>query len=91
VLKNHGAASVSENAETSSDGHLGTAQGAEASKPESPRFAVGGCLRKGTASLIVERAGHVDVVFRHHTNLSHAVTLLDAACLTRSSTPRSLR
>jgi tRNA-2-methylthio-N6-dimethylallyladenosine synthase len=68
---------IRENADNKLYGHLGRLKALKASKPDL-QIAVGGCLAQKDRELIVERAGHVDVVFGTH-NLSHAVTLLDRA------------
>ena len=68
---------IRENADNKLYGHLGRLKALKQSKP-GLQIAVGGCLAQKDRELIVQRAGHVDVVFGTH-NLAHAVDLLDAA------------
>jgi tRNA-2-methylthio-N6-dimethylallyladenosine synthase len=65
---------IRENADNKLYGHLGHLKALKARKPEL-QIAVGGCLAQKDRELIVERAGHVDVVFGTH-NLAHAPGLL---------------
>ena len=66
---------IRENADNKFYGHLGRLKALKAAKPDL-QIAVGGCLAQKDRELIVERAGHVDVVFGTH-NLAHAVDLLE--------------
>jgi tRNA-2-methylthio-N6-dimethylallyladenosine synthase len=68
---------IRENADNKLYGQLGRLKALKAAKP-GLQIAVGGCLAQKDRELIVERAGHVDVVFGTH-NLSHAVGLLERA------------
>jgi tRNA-2-methylthio-N6-dimethylallyladenosine synthase len=68
---------IRENADNKLYGQLGRLKALKATRPDL-QIAVGGCLAQKDRELIVERAGHVDVVFGTH-NLAHAVTLLDEA------------
>jgi tRNA-2-methylthio-N6-dimethylallyladenosine synthase len=68
---------IRENADNKLYGQLGRLKALKASKPDL-QIAVGGCLAQKDRELIVERAGHVDVVFGTH-NLSHASRLLEQA------------
>ncbi len=68
---------IRENADNKLYGHLGRLKSLKQSKP-GLQIAVGGCLAQKDRELIVQRAGHVDVVFGTH-NLAHAVDLLDRA------------
>jgi tRNA-2-methylthio-N6-dimethylallyladenosine synthase len=68
---------IRENADNKLYGQLGRLKALKASKPDL-QIAVGGCLAQKDRELIVERAGHVDVVFGTH-NLSHAPRLLEEA------------
>ena len=70
---------IRENADNKLYGHLGRLKSLKQSKP-GLQIAVGGCLAQKDRELIVQRAGHVDVVFGTH-NLAHAVDLLDRARL----------
>src|SRR6266511_4610962 len=70
---------VRENADNKLYGHLGRLKALKEQRPEL-QIAVGGCLAQKDRDLIVERAGHVDVVFGTH-NLSHAPALLERARL----------
>ncbi len=72
---------VRENADNKLYGHLGRVKALKERRPE-VQIAVGGCLAQKDRELIVERAGHVDVVFGTH-NLSHAPALLERARLDR--------
>src|SRR4051794_32670614 len=58
-------------------GHLGRLKALKDAKPEL-QIAVGGCLAQKDRDRIVERAGHVDVVFGTH-NLGRAAALLETA------------
>jgi tRNA-2-methylthio-N6-dimethylallyladenosine synthase len=68
---------IRENADNKLYGHLGRLKSLKQAKP-GLQIAVGGCLAQKDRELIVQRAGHVDVVFGTH-NLAHAVDLLDRA------------
>ncbi|HEY3096303.1 MAG TPA: tRNA (N6-isopentenyl adenosine(37)-C2)-methylthiotransferase MiaB [Acidimicrobiia bacterium] len=70
---------VRENADNKLYGHLGRVKDLKERRPD-VQIAVGGCLAQKDRDLIVERAGHVDVVFGTH-NLSHAPALLERARL----------
>src|SRR5436305_7483446 len=65
---------VRENADNKLYGHLGRVKALKERRPE-VQIAVGGCLAQKDRDLIVERAGHVDVVFGTH-NLARAPELL---------------
>jgi tRNA-2-methylthio-N6-dimethylallyladenosine synthase len=68
---------IRENADNKLYGHLGRLKTLKESRPDL-QIAVGGCLAQKDRELIVERAGHVDVVFGTH-NLAHAASLLERA------------
>jgi len=68
---------IRENADNKLYGHLGRLKALKAQRP-GLQIAVGGCLAQKDRELIVERAGHVDVVFGTH-NLGHAASLLERA------------
>src|SRR5664279_4638276 len=68
---------IRENADNKLYGHLGRLKSLKAARPDL-QIAVGGCLAQKDREQIVERAGHVDVVFGTH-NLERAPALLDAA------------
>jgi tRNA-2-methylthio-N6-dimethylallyladenosine synthase len=68
---------IRENADNKLYGHLGRLKALKADRPDL-QIAVGGCLAQKDRELIVERAGHVDVVFGTH-NLGNAATLLERA------------
>jgi tRNA-2-methylthio-N6-dimethylallyladenosine synthase len=68
---------IRENADNKLYGHLGRLKALKVQRPDL-QIAVGGCLAQKDRELIVERAGHVDVVFGTH-NLAHAPQLLDRA------------
>ena len=68
---------IRENADNKLYGHLGRLKALKAERPDL-QIAVGGCLAQKDRELIVERAGHVDVVFGTH-NLAHAPALLAQA------------
>jgi tRNA-2-methylthio-N6-dimethylallyladenosine synthase len=70
---------VRENADNKLYGHLGRLKGLKERRPDL-QIAVGGCLAQKDRDLIVERAGHVDVVFGTH-NLAHAPALLERSRL----------
>jgi tRNA-2-methylthio-N6-dimethylallyladenosine synthase len=70
---------VRENADNKLYGHLGRLKGLKERRPDL-QIAVGGCLAQKDRDVIVERAGHVDVVFGTH-NLAHAPALLERARL----------
>ena len=61
---------IRENADNKFYGHLGRLKAMKAERPDL-QIAVGGCLAQKDRELIVERAGHVDVVFGTH-NLARA-------------------
>jgi tRNA-2-methylthio-N6-dimethylallyladenosine synthase len=66
---------IRENADNKLYGHLGRLKALKQERPDL-QIAVGGCLAQKDRELIVERAGHVDVVFGTH-NLAHAAALLE--------------
>src|SRR3978361_893064 len=68
---------IRENADNKLYGHLGRLKTLKETRP-ALQIAVGGCLAQKDRDLIVERAGHVDVVFGTH-NLAHAPALLAEA------------
>src|SRR2546426_12073048 len=68
---------IRENADNKLYGHLGRLKALKAERPDL-QIAVGGCLAQKDRELIVERAGHVDVVFGTH-NVAHAPALLARA------------
>ncbi|MBV8949893.1 MAG: tRNA (N6-isopentenyl adenosine(37)-C2)-methylthiotransferase MiaB [Actinobacteria bacterium] len=68
---------IRENADNKLYGHLGHLKALKERRPDL-QIAVGGCLAQKDRELIVERAGHVDVVFGTH-NLGHAPALLREA------------
>jgi tRNA-2-methylthio-N6-dimethylallyladenosine synthase len=70
---------IRENADNKLYGHLGRLKALKATRP-GLQIAVGGCLAQKDRELIVERAGHVDVVFGTH-NLADAGRLLERARL----------
>ncbi len=70
---------IRENADNKLYGHLGRLRALKAARPDL-QIAVGGCLAQKDRDLIVERAGHVDVVFGTH-NLARAPGLLERARL----------
>ena len=70
---------IRENADNKLYGHLGRLKALKATRPDL-QIAVGGCLAQKDRELVVERAGHVDVVFGTH-NLAHAPALLERARL----------
>jgi tRNA-2-methylthio-N6-dimethylallyladenosine synthase len=72
---------VRENADNKLYGHLGRLKSLKERRPDL-QIAVGGCLAQKDRELIVERAGHVDVVFGTH-NLAHAPALLERSRLDR--------
>ena len=65
---------IRENADNKLYGHLGHLKSLKERRPDL-QIAVGGCLAQKDRERIVERAGHVDVVFGTH-NLAHAPALL---------------
>src|SRR3954469_2983998 len=71
---------IRENADNKLYGHLGRLKALKAERP-GLQIAVGGCLAQKDRERIVERAGHVDVVFGTH-NLAHAPALLAEAART---------
>ena len=74
---------IRENADHKLYGHLGRLKALKAERPDL-QIAVGGCLAQKDRDLIVERAGHVDVVFGTH-NLAHAADLLERSRFERRS------
>jgi tRNA-2-methylthio-N6-dimethylallyladenosine synthase len=68
---------IRENADNKLYGQLGRLKVLKQERPDL-QIAVGGCLAQKDRELIVERAGHVDVVFGTH-NLAHAAALLERA------------
>jgi tRNA-2-methylthio-N6-dimethylallyladenosine synthase len=68
---------IRENADNRLYGQLGRLKVLKGARPDL-QIAVGGCLAQKDRDLILERAGHVDVVFGTH-NLASAVELLDRA------------
>jgi len=68
---------IRENADNKLYGHLGRLKALKAERPE-VQIAVGGCLAQKDRELVVQRAGHVDVVFGTH-NLADAPALLERA------------
>ena len=68
---------IRENADNKLYGQLGRLKVLKQERPDL-QIAVGGCLAQKDRELIVERAGHVDVVFGTH-NLAHAASLLERA------------
>ena len=70
---------IRENADNKLYGHLGRLKALKETRPDL-QIAVGGCLAQKDRELVVERAGHVDVVFGTH-NLAHAPALLERARL----------
>src|SRR3954471_13537725 len=66
---------IRENADNKLYGQLGRLKSLKQERPDL-QIAVGGCLAQKDRELIVERAGHVDVVFGTH-NLAHAASLLE--------------
>ena len=74
---------VRENADNKLYGNIGRLKALKVTRPDL-QIAVGGCLAQKDRDLIVERAGHVDVVFGTH-NLAHAPALLNEARRTGES------
>src|SRR5260370_37208104 len=68
---------IRENADNRLYGHLGHLKSLKDRRPDL-QIAVGGCLAQKDRHRVVERAGHVDVVFGTH-NLDHAPELLTQA------------
>jgi tRNA-2-methylthio-N6-dimethylallyladenosine synthase len=68
---------IRENADNKLYGHLGRLKARKAERPDL-QIAVAGCLAQKDRELIVERAGHVDVVFGTH-NLTRVADLLERA------------
>jgi tRNA-2-methylthio-N6-dimethylallyladenosine synthase len=68
---------IRENADNRLYGQLGHLKALKQERPDL-QIAVGGCLAQKDRELIIERAGHVDVVFGTH-NLGHAAALLERA------------
>src|SRR3954471_3643506 len=68
---------IRENADNKLYGQLGRLKALKQERPDL-QIAVGGCLAQKDRELIVERAGHVDVVFGTH-NLANAPALLAEA------------
>jgi tRNA-2-methylthio-N6-dimethylallyladenosine synthase len=71
---------IRENADNKLYGHLGHLKALKERRP-GLQIAVGGCLAQKDRDLVVDRAGHVDVVFGTH-NLAHAPALLAEAART---------
>ncbi len=70
---------IRENADNKLYGQLGQLKALKAERPDL-QIAVGGCLAQKDRETIIDRAGHVDVVFGTH-NLAHAPTLLERSRL----------
>jgi tRNA-2-methylthio-N6-dimethylallyladenosine synthase len=70
---------IRENADNKLYGHLGHLKALKERRPDL-QIAVGGCLAQKDRELVLERAGHVDVVFGTH-NLAHAPGLLERSRL----------
>src|SRR5450432_3796049 len=68
---------IRENADNKLYGHLGHLKALKDRRPDL-QIAVGGCLAQKDRGAVLERAGHVDVVFGTH-NLTHAAELLERA------------
>jgi tRNA-2-methylthio-N6-dimethylallyladenosine synthase len=68
---------IRENADNKLYGHLGHLKALKARRP-GVQIAVGGCLAQKDRHRVLDRAGHVDVVFGTH-NLAHAPALLERA------------
>jgi tRNA-2-methylthio-N6-dimethylallyladenosine synthase len=68
---------IRENADNKLYGNLGRLKELKARRPEL-QIAVGGCLAQKDREIVLERAGHVDVVFGTH-NLSRAADLIERA------------
>ncbi|MSO78146.1 MAG: tRNA (N6-isopentenyl adenosine(37)-C2)-methylthiotransferase MiaB [Acidimicrobiia bacterium] len=68
---------IRENADNKLYGHLGRLKELKARRPDL-QIAVGGCLAQKDREIVMERAGHVDVVFGTH-NLGRAAELLEHA------------
>ena len=68
---------IRENADNKLYGHLGRLKELKARRPDL-QIAVGGCLAQKDREVVLERAGHVDVVFGTH-NLGRAAQLLEHA------------
>ncbi len=68
---------IRENADNKLYGHLGRLKELKARRPDL-QIAVGGCLAQKDREVVMERAGHVDVVFGTH-NLDRAAQLLEQA------------
>ena len=68
---------IRENADNRLYGHLGDLKALKARRPEL-QIAVGGCLAQKDRDVVLQRAGHVDVVFGTH-NLGRAGELLEQA------------
>ncbi|MEZ5170102.1 MAG: tRNA (N6-isopentenyl adenosine(37)-C2)-methylthiotransferase MiaB [Acidimicrobiia bacterium] len=68
---------IRENADNRLYGRLGRLKALKEQRPDL-QIAVGGCLAQKDRETILERAGHVDVVFGTH-NLAHAPALLERA------------
>ena len=80
---------IRENADNKLYGHLGRLKALKAARPDL-QIAVGGCLAQKDRELIVERAGHVDVVFGTH-NLAHAADAARPGPRSRGRSSRSSR
>lgn len=70
---------VRENADDKLYGHLGRLKALKEHRPEM-QIAVGGCLAQKDREQVMERAGHVDVVFGTH-NLARAAKLINRSRL----------
>jgi tRNA-2-methylthio-N6-dimethylallyladenosine synthase len=70
---------IRENADNKLYGHLGHLKSLKDRRP-GLQIAVGGCLAQKDRDLVLERAGHVDVVFGTH-NLADAAALLERSRL----------
>jgi tRNA-2-methylthio-N6-dimethylallyladenosine synthase len=68
---------IRENADNKLYGNLGRLKELKARRPEL-QIAVGGCLAQKDREVVMERAGHVDVVFGTH-NLGRAADLIERA------------
>ena len=68
---------IRENADNRLYGHLGDLKALKARRPDL-QIAVGGCLAQKDRDVVLQRAGHVDVVFGTH-NLGRAAELLEQA------------
>ena len=80
---------IRENADNKLYGHLGRLKALKAERPDL-QIAVGGCLAQKDRELIVERAGHVDVVFGTH-NLAARRRRCSSGPASRGRSSRSSR